>query len=295
MNSNRVKELYQSMDRLSGNRLGILDEAIKTFTAVHGAQAAAGLAYFVIFSLFPLLLLLVAGGSYFLTLEQVSGKVSQLVRQTIPVSFDLIDQNLKHVLEVRGTVGVIGLITLLWAASGGFTSLAYNINLAWPQARRRSFFQIRLAGLKIVAVLGGLFFLFLILDWLLNLLPVLFANIPFIYIYHLGFWVWFSNLFSWLIIFLLFLGLYHWVPAAHVTWKATVISALIASIAWKLAIIVFAWYLKSGFGQYELVYGSLGAIMALLFLIYILSFITLFGAHLTAANDRWLKHRAPGV
>ena len=63
--------------------------------------------------------------------------------------------------------------------------------------------------------------------------------------------------------------------------------ALIASLAWKAVTAGFSWYLGSSFGQYQLVYGSLGAIVAFLFLIYIISLITLFGAHLSAAIESW--------
>jgi membrane protein len=92
---------------------------------------------------------------------------------------------------------------------------------------------------------------------------------------------------SWLMIFLVFLTLYHWIPTLRVKWRATFWGALIASLAWKAITAGFAWYLGSSFGQYQLVYGSLGAIVAFLFLIYLISLITLFGAHLSAAIDGW--------
>jgi membrane protein len=92
---------------------------------------------------------------------------------------------------------------------------------------------------------------------------------------------------SWLMIFLVFLMLYHWIPRLRVRWDATLWGALIASLAWKAVIAGFGWYLGSSFGQYQLVYGSLGAIVAFLFLIYIISMITLFGAHLSAAIEGW--------
>jgi membrane protein len=94
---------------------------------------------------------------------------------------------------------------------------------------------------------------------------------------------------SWLMIFLVFLTLYHWIPTLRVKWSATVWGALIASLAWKAVTAGFAWYLGSSFGQYQLVYGSLGAIVAFLFLIYIISLIILFGAHLSAAIESWEK------
>ncbi len=188
-------------------------------------------------------------------------------------------------LNARGAVGIIGLLTLLWSASGFFTSLAYNINLAWPDAARRNFLEKRLVGLGMIAGLSGLLILSLVLDWATSLIPFLnagSASSP-----SLGLWTQISNLASWLTIFLLFLALYRWVPTTEVHWSATFWGALVTSIAWKVATAGFSWYLRSGLGRYQLVYGSLGAIVALLFLIFIVSMITLFGAHLCAAIDRW--------
>jgi len=247
------------------------------------------LAYYAFFSLFPLLLALIAGGSYFLNSQQVFQNVTQVVQKAIPISTQLITENLQQVLDIRGTVGIISLLTLLWSASGVFTNLAYSVNLAWPQASRRNFLEKRLVGLGMIAGLGGLLILSLALDWIINLAPFVSAtsaSIP-----GLSLWRFLSGLGSWLTIFLLFFVLYRWVPTTKVHWSATLWGALTASIVWKLATAGFTWYLKSGLGSYQLVYGSLGAIVALLFLIYIVSTITLFGAHLSAAIDRWIKEK----
>jgi membrane protein len=285
--SNRIRQLYQRADRISGNRLNIFKGAIETFMVTRASQAAASLAYYLIFSLFPLLLVLISAGSFFLDSEQVYLKVSQLVQRNIPDSYQWIDENLRSVLEQRGTVGIIGLATLIWAASGGFMSLAYNINLAWLDAPQRNFFQRRLIGLEMIAGLSGLFMLSLIIDWIINIMHIF--NTPFISFLKTGTWRWFSNLFSWGAIFLLFFALYCWVPTVNVKSSAAFWGALAASMSWKVATALFSLYVRSGFGRYELIYGSVGALVAFLFLIYILATITLFGAHLTSAIDRKLK------
>jgi membrane protein len=285
--SDRIRQLYQRADRISGNRLNIIKDAIETFNITHANQAAAGLAYFVIFSLFPLLLVFISAGSFFLSSEEVYLKVTQLVQQNVPGSYEWIDENLRHVLEQRGAVGILGIATLLWAASGGFMSLAYNINLAWLEAPKRNFFQRRLIGLEMIAGLSGLFVLSLIADSLINVLHIL--DLPFASFLDLGLWKWVSNLFSWVVIFALFFALYYWVPTVNVRARAASTGALLSSFAWKIATALFALYIRSGFGRYELVYGSLGALVAFLFLVYILATITLFGAHLTSAIDRKLK------
>jgi len=284
-----LKHFYQNANHLSGDRFGILNHAVKTFTEKQAAQASAGLAYYTLFSIFPLLLVFVAGGSYFLDSHQVFDTVTQFVQQALPISKQVINENLSEILEERGTAGIISILTLLWSASGMFTSLAYNINLAWPRASRRNFLQNRLIGLWMIVGLIGLIVLSLLLSWITNRLP--FMDINHASPSDLILLRLLSGFGSWLMIFLLFLTLYHWIPTLRVRWSATVWGALIASLAWKLVAAGFSWYLDSNFGQYQLVYGSLGAIVAFLFLIYIISLITLFGAHLSAAIEGWEKDK----
>lgn len=129
-----LKEWYKGINQFSGGRLDILTIALRTFSETRASQAAASLAYYAFFSLFPLLLVQIAGGSYFLNSQEIYQDVTQFVQDTIPVSTQVINENLQQVLHVRAAVGVIGLLTLLWSASGVFTNLAFNINLAWPSA-----------------------------------------------------------------------------------------------------------------------------------------------------------------
>ncbi|HLO15381.1 MAG TPA: YhjD/YihY/BrkB family envelope integrity protein, partial [Anaerolineales bacterium] len=126
-----LKEFYQAIGHLSEDHFGILRNAVRTFTEKQAAQASASLAYYTLFSIFPLLLVFIAGGSYFLDRTQVFNTVTQFIQQALPVSRQIINDNLQQILDARGTAGVISIITLLWSASGMFTSLAYNINLAW--------------------------------------------------------------------------------------------------------------------------------------------------------------------
>jgi membrane protein len=293
MTQMHLNEFYENINQLSGNRLSILETAVRTFTEKQAAQASAGLAYYTFFSIFPLMLVFIAGGSYFLDSHQVFNTVTQFVQQALPISRQVINQNLEEILERRDTAGIVSLLILLWSASGMFTNLAYNINLAWPLATRRNFLQNRLVGLWMIVGLIGLIILSLILSWLTARLPFIHLNqaLP----SDLLLLRIISALGSWLMIFLVFLTLYHWIPTLRVRWKATLWGALLASLAWKLVTTGFSWYLGSSFGQYQLVYGSLGAIVAFLFLIYIISLITLFGAHLSAAIESWESERLQPV
>ena len=284
-----LRELYHEVNHLGGDSFHILRNAVRTFNEKQAPQASAGLAFYTLLSIFPLLLVFVAGGSYFLDRNQVFNTVTQFIQQALPISRAVINENLQEILEKRGTAGALSILTLLWVASGMFTSLAYNINIAWPLASRRNFLQSRLIGLWMILGLIALIIISLILGWITTNLPFIDfnnaspANVLLLRVI--------SGFGSWLLLFLVFFTLYHHVPTLRVKWKATFWGALLASLAWKAVTAAFAWFLESSFGQYQLIYGSLGAIVAFLFLIYIISLITLFGAHLSAAIEGWEKDK----
>jgi membrane protein len=254
-----------------------------TFTHARAAQAAAGLAYYAFLSIFPLLLLLIVGGSYFLDRQQVYVNVTRFFHQALPISQDWIEDILQQVLKIRGRVGLISILTLLWSASGFFTNLVYNIDLAWPEVRQRNYLEKRLIGMGMVIALTALMFFSMMFDWAANLIPHSFF--PLSAADELDLVRVLSGLISFFTSFVLFLALYRWVPKANTPFRAAFYSGLAAAVLWKVVTEVFNWYIRSGLVNYQLVYGSLGAIITFLLLIYLVSLIILFGAHLCSAID----------
>lgn len=286
----QVNLLFEKLNRKTGDRLKIIQQAFSRFSEARAAQAAASMAYYAFFSLFPLLLVFVAVGSFFLESDQVYNQALTLVEQVIPVSNQLIEENLQRVRTARGAVGFVGLAGLIWSATGVFNGLAHNVNLAWPGADKRNFFEKRLVALGMLGMLTLLLIVSLLLEAAFQLLSGF--QIPLlgsISVYDTRPWKLFSNLAPWFFIFVLFMALYRWTPKKDVHWKAALGGAVIASAAWKLATSAFTWYLESGLGRYDIVYGSLGAVAALMFLIYLISAITLFGAHFSAAIQKWME------
>jgi len=279
-----LRAIYRKTDALSRGSLGILRSAFQRFNEARASQAAAAMAYYALFSLFPLLLALIAAWSFVLEREQAFQQVVGFVTEAIPISQTLIEKNIQRVLELRGTVGMVGLLGLLWSGMGAFEVLANNINRAWTDAEPRSFLERRLVALGMVGTLSALLALSLVSSTVLNLLPQL--QVPLwdsVSIYEKPLWGALSNLVPWLFTFFLFLALYLWVPNTKVERRAAFWGAVVAALAWEVAANGFAWYLRSGLVRYELVYGSLGAVVALMFWIYWSSWIALFGAHLSVA------------
>ncbi|MBN2385404.1 MAG: YihY/virulence factor BrkB family protein [Anaerolineales bacterium] len=278
------------MNRLPGDILSVLRFTLDGFVHARAAQAAASVAYYALFSIFPILLVLITVGSFFLEIEQVHQEVVRVVSRTLPVSQGLIVENLQQVIDNRGSVGLLGLLALLWSASSVFTSLVHNVNLAWPDAARRNFLQKRLVGIGMIGVLTILLLLSLGVDLFTSRFSWMRGGWGLeVFVEQSFFWEVVSLLSPWALMFLFFSGLYRWVPSSQVTWRAALWSAFSAATIWTIAVRLFSWY-GNDVTRFSTVYGSLSALVALMLLVYLFCLITLLGAHLASAVDRHRGH-----
>jgi membrane protein len=279
-----LRDIYKKLDRWSGGALGILERTLRSFGEARAGEAAASMAYYAMFSLFPLLLGLIAAGSFLLQRDVVMERVIGAITQVVPVSQTLIEQNVQRLLEMRGTIGLIGLVSLVWSGSGVFSSLVLNVNRAWPQAETQGVVRQRLIALSMVIGLLILLALSSVFATVINLLTR--YDLPFasqIELRSTFLWSLFSRGMPRLITFLILFGIYQWVPKAHVPWSAAFSGALVGVVGWNALTAGFAWYVRSGLASYQLIYGSIAAIVVLMFWIYLSGVILLFGAHLSAA------------
>jgi len=271
---------------LVGNIWRIFKVAVVSFQQEGAARGAAGTAYYTLFSFFPLLIVLVTIGSFFVSGYEASSKVTQLVISVIPVSQQLVEVNIQRVLELRNSVGIVMLVVLLWSGSNAFSMMVHHITSAWPETERRTFFQKRLFGLAMVIAIIILLFVLMLSSTVLNLMVKYKDIIPGLdLLFTTWLWHFSAKVLYWTVPFIFFYSLYRIIPMGRVPVKAAGFSALGITLIWRLASTVFQWYLGSGFARYEVIFGSLSAIVVLLFWIYISAMILFFGAHLCAASS----------
>jgi membrane protein len=284
----KLKNVYHQIDQMLGSALSILVESAQTFGNAHAPEAAASIAFYSLFSIFPLLLFVAAFASSFLEDDAIQNLIFQFVQESLPSDFqDLILTNIEQAMASRGTIQIISMVGLLWAASAVFTVITHNIDRAWKVAPERNFIFGRLVGLGMIGVITlSLVVLWILSTTLVNLLPLL--EIPLwngqsIQVYDTYVWSIGSSLIPWFLIFVALLGIYRWVPNTSVRWREAVWGATFGAIGWELAQRGFGWYLTSGFASYRLVYGSLGAVIAFMIWLYVTALVVLYGAHLSAA------------
>jgi len=288
---NQLRRLYLWMNDKTFGLVRILRITIDRFGESNSTQAAAGMSYYAFFSLFPLLLFMVVGASYVLQVQSAYDYIMNQVFMVLPTAQAIIDANLQQVLRSRGAVGLIGLVGFLWSSTSFFAILTRNINRANPNYKPRNFIEDRALALGMIGLLALLLGLSLLSNTLTNIIPQF--NLFFIGekpLHETLVWRYLIKLIPVAITLLMFIGLYRFIPKKKIGWTGVLIAAPIATIGFQLATRLFTWVLSRGLVRYELVYGSLGTIVGLMFWIYLISTITIFCAHLSAVIElKWGK------
>jgi len=275
----QIEIFFSKANKKSFGFLGILRYAVERFSALRGVEGSASIAFFTIFGLPPLLIVLVSVASYYLEIPDIQEQIIQAIREILPIPPDLIIEFLEGVLNQRGAVGIIGLIGLAWAGSGVLMSLTANINRAWPTAKIRNVVENRLIAFLMI----GMFILFIAVSSILSTVAAFFSqfDIPVVdFSAPVGM---ITDIIFFALRFTLFLALYFFVPKTKVKKRAAFWAAVFASVAWELTAYGFNWYFQSGLANYNFLYGSLGTLVALMFWIYLNCLILVFGAYFSAA------------
>jgi len=277
----RLVRIWVRLDARSDGWLGVCERTYKGFVQHQGNANAAAIAYYTLFSIFPLTLLLISLGSFLLDTAQAQPAALAVVRVYVPTGVEFVQRNIERVLEMRGTIGIIGVLAFIWSASGVFGGLSRAINSAWDVDRPRPAWAERGLAAGMVLLIALLFFLSLLSTAAFELVARLSTII-------LGEPVWTglsTRILPYIFTLLLFSFLYRVLPHTRVTWPEVLPGALLASLAWEVAKYGFTFYLTR-FASYNLVYGPVAAVIALLLWSYISGVIILLGAEFTVQYAR---------
>ena len=238
---------------------------------------AAGVAYYGLLAVFPLLLFLISLGSVLLSSTEVRSAVDEFLLRAIPVPqvLEFVQQTIGETLDRRGTIGVISLLVLLWSASTLFANLETSLNKIWDVPRRMVWHR-RLLGILAVMILAGLFIVVIFFSTL-EALPVLEEVTLF---ESLDIWITYfaATLFFWLI--------YRWLPNAKVPAIPSLAGGALAGLAWIIAQALFRWYLTSGLSNLGAVYGTLASLIGLILWTFVTGTILYVGAVFSAVLQR---------
>lgn len=291
-----LRRFYLNLNDRLGGALGIIRHAFTNFNLVHATEASASLAYYGLFSIFPMLLAAVSIGSMFLEGDVVKLKLLNLIMQWIPVSADAVNAQITTVLNMRGPVTIVAIISLLWSGSNVFEKVIVNVNRAFPEGSRPGFLKSRGMALLIIVFIILLFSVSTVFSTVLEIFESVGKALFGASITSSTAWIDLIKVVPVLLKFLLFLAIYTWIPqSTNILFLARLIGSAASALLWESASRLLGWAISSGFTNYEIVYGSLASMIALLFWLYISSYILFLGAHLVHAIDTHLKRKQNGM
>ena len=258
------------------------------------SHMAAGVAYYALFSLFPLLLGLIAILSFFLESEQIQTQVIELTGGFLPGSELLVQDNIDAAVGVRGALGLFSVIGMLWAGSAVFGALNRSINRAWDIQTDRPLYKGKPRQLLMALTVGILFALSFSSATVVRTAETLSRyDVP-----ALGFLVQqvgqiLLQGFSFILVLAIFLLIYKFMPNTKTYWKYIWPGAVLGALLFEVAKNLFIFYLERS--TYQNIYGSVTPVIVLLLWAYVSSLILLAGAELSSEYGRMRNNIGRGV
>jgi membrane protein len=270
--------------------------AYASWKANNGQRMGASLAYYTVFSLAPLLLIVIAVAGLVYGHGPARLMVLDTARRSVgPDSAAAIGGLLEEIAKpAKGTLAsVIGLGALLLGAMGVVGELQSSLNFIWKTPSRPAsfsgYFRTRLASLSFILAIGFLLLVSLVLNalaagvgkYMAGLLPV---PEPLLQALNMGV--------SFSVITMMFALIYKLLPEARIAWRDVWTGAMATSLMFTLGNLMLGLYIgKAGVAS---VYGAAGSLIAIMTWTFYCSQILFFGAELTHAySEARLKGVAP--
>jgi membrane protein len=257
----------------------LLGRSLSEFVDDGCPQLAASIAYHVLFSVFPLAIVVAGVTGIVLNATGSRATVVDTIVSNVPLSRSGDDQLRTLLLGATGhlsAIGLVGLLGLVYSGSGMMAALRAALNAAWDVEQTRPYLRGKLVDLGLVALVSPIG------------LASLGLTIALRFVGDGSGVSWAPSLIGPLVLaFGVVLFLFCVVPAAEVRVRDALVPALFVATAFMAAENLFALYVGH-FGNYNAVYGSLGAVIAFMLFVYLVSEVFLLGAE---AASEWPRVR----
>ncbi len=267
-------------------------DVVHDFMSQNGPYIAAAISFYTLFAIFPLLLAVISVLSFMIgdNDTEYAAKLVEKITDILPISSDLISREVSTVVKSRTITGVAGILGLLWASTAVFAAIRKGINYLWGATKPRSFFKERLIDIGL-AFGAGTIMLFVMFSLPILILIVDIIGLVLIEInFHQDLvWQILTATLYFAITSTIFIMFYRYLPNTKVRFSDVWAGGLIAAFAFNVSNWGFVWYMRSFPSTYNLVYGSLGAVLALLSWVYVSALIVLVGALITSRYSRYVE------
>ncbi len=250
-----------------------------TFAAARPGRLAAALSYYTIFSIVPLLVLVLAITGLFLNdalvISFIQEKATEYLGAENGTTFN---HALNALANQRGEAlaVLIGVAGLIFASLGAFSEMQDGLNVIWGAQDERvgvkGFLMQRALSFGMIVTIGFL----LLITFVVSALVSLFGNILATSSLSLFVVAFLNQVVSAVFVTALFILIFKTLPAAHVSIKSALVGGVVSALLFLAGKSLFTFYV--GTSTTLSVYGNAGALFALLLFVYYAGLILYFGA-----------------
>lgn len=275
----------------------VTKQAFNGFLEHKVLKMSAALAYTTMFSMGPLLLVILYLSDFFLGKEAVEGSIFNQIKSFVgPSSAKQIQSIIENLtLSNDGNfAGIVGVITLLIGATSVFAEIQDSINTIWGiKPKKKSGFLLYLkARLLSFGVIGSFGFILLVSLGVSSIMDALsdrffsqFSDSFFYFIYIV------NNFLTFIIISLLFGAIFTILPDAEIKWRQVRLASFTTAILFMIGKFLISYYIANS--NIQNVYGTAGSFVILMVWVYYSSVILYFGAEF--AKSYALRFSSPIV
>jgi len=268
----------------------LLKGTIKEFGEDKVLNQSAALSYYTIFSIAPLLIIIIKLCSIFYGQDAIEGKIFTQIGGYVGIEAAKQIQDALRSVHTSGdsfVATIIGIVTLILGATGIFGEIQDSINVIWnirPKPKRGWVKLIinRLLSFSLIISLGFLLLVTLVINGILDTLSERLQKIlPELSMYTfsiLNLVVMFS------VITLLFGTIFKVLPDAKIKWRDVLAGSVFTAVLFMLGKYVLTWYLSHNASVSA--YGAAGSIILILLWVYYSSTILFLGAEFTQVYAR---------
>ena len=247
---------------------------------------AASISYYAILSLFPLAIVLVSLFSLILEADVVEAEVVRFFHTYLPGSDSIFHANVEAVENIRGLLGVLSILGLVWTSSLLFGAITRAVNRAWDIPYDRPFYVEKPRHFLMAFSVAPFFILSVVTTTGLQVLgseefPML-GRLAFLE--HNGINT-LARPLPFIFSLAIFLLIYKFAPYTRTHWRYIWPGALVSALLFDIGKSVFVFYLEN-YAAYERIYGTLGSVIALLAWTYMSGMIVVIGAEVSSEYQR---------
>jgi len=266
---------------------GLLKDTFTGFIDDKVVKLSGALAYFTVFSIGPMLIVIIFFADIFYGRDAIEGTVFSQIKDLVGGSAAIqIQETIKSAsLSGKGTVtGIFGVVTLLIGATTVFAEIQDSINTIWglkpkPKKGWLKMLLDRLLSFSIVVSLGFLLLVSLIITGLVEALSQhlvkVFPDLAVLVVYVLNLVI------TFVVVSLLFAIVFKVLPDAKIKWKDVITGAMVTAVLFMIGKFAITFYIGSS--NVSSAYGTAGSLVIILLWIYYSSLILYFGAEFTKA------------